>query len=98
MVFGLQNSGEFVKAVRCLTNSVSGISNEDVALIYRRFLVVLEKNFSKTMNRYWKEHDKKSGNWHFIRRSDKIRSYTGNSSKIVGGIMDRQSRFPFMDS
>ena len=51
-----------------------------------------------SMNSYWKDHDKKTGNWHFIRRSDNIRSYTGKSSKVVGGMMDRQSRLPFMDA
>ena len=48
VVFGLQNSDRFVKAVRCLTNSVSSISNEDITQMYRKFLAIIETNFSKS--------------------------------------------------
>ena len=37
----------------------------------------------KAMENYW-ESGEKDGEWHFIRRSQNIRSYTGDSSKGVG--------------
>ncbi len=45
----------------------------------------------RAMSKYW------GGPWHFVRRTDDIRDYTGGSSKVVGKLMDRQSKLPFMD-
>ena len=46
------------------------------------------------MNEYWK--DKKQTGWHFIRKSDNIKQYTGSSSKIIGRFFDTKSKLPFM--
>ena len=38
VVFGLQNSAKFLNAVRCITDSVRTISDEDIVKMYRNFL------------------------------------------------------------
>ena len=48
-----------------------------------------------SMNRYWKENST-NGKWHFLRTSDDIRGYTGGASKVIGKLMDRKSKLPFM--
>ena len=45
----------------------------------------------RAMNNYWK-----GGPWHFIRRYD-IKEYTGGSSKVIGRMIEQQSKLPFMD-
>ena len=39
----------------------------------------------KSMNEYWK--GRKASGWHFVRRSENIKSYTGDSSKVIGRLM-----------
>ena len=51
----------------------------------------------KAMENYWKSGEK-DGEWHFIRRSQNIRSYTGDSSKVVGRMFGNIPKFPFMES
>jgi hypothetical protein len=46
------------------------------------------------MESYWKE--KKTG-WHFVRISEKIKSYTGDSSKVIGRLLETRSKLPFME-
>ena len=48
-----------------------------------------------SMNCYWKENST-NGKWHFLRTSDDIRGYTGGASKVIGKLMDRKSKLPFM--
>ena len=45
-----------------------------------------------SMNEYWKE---KAG-WHFIWKSDNIKQFTGNASKVIGRFFDTKSKLPFM--
>ena len=47
------------------------------------------------MTNYWKEHDE-NGDWHFIRRTEDVRSYTGGTSKVVGKLLDQSPKLPFM--
>ena len=47
----------------------------------------------KAMENYWKSRGKDC-EWHFIRRSKNIRSYTGDSSKVVGRMFDNISKLP----
>ena len=49
----------------------------------------------KAMTNYWNKHN--DGKWHFIRRSEDIRSYTGGSSKVIGKMLDEKSKLPFLD-
>ena len=52
----------------------------------------------KAMSLYWKNAGQDSnGEWHFLRKSNDIRSYTGGSSKVVGKLLDAQSKLSFMD-
>ena len=51
----------------------------------------------KAMEHFWKNREK-DGKWHFIRRSQNIRSYMGDSSKVVGRMFDNISKLPFMES
>ena len=46
------------------------------------------------MIKYWREHNEK-GEWHFLRRTDDVRSYIGGSSKVVGKLLERKSKLPF---
>ena len=46
----------------------------------------------RAMNKYWDGRL-----WHFIRKTGDIRTYTGRSSKVVGKLMNEQSKLPFMD-
>ena len=48
------------------------------------------------MNSYWRE--KKVSEWHFIRKSDSIKSYTGDTSNIIGRLVDTKSKLPFMEN
>ena len=48
----------------------------------------------KAMENYWKSGEK-DGEWHFIRRSQDIRSYTGDSSKVVGRMSYNISKLPY---
>ena len=48
VVFGLQNSAKFLNAVRCITDSVHTISDEDIVRMYRNFLKKMEVYFSKS--------------------------------------------------
>ena len=50
----------------------------------------------RSMNNYWKSNNER-GQWHFIRRTEDIRSYTGGSSKVLGKMLDDKSKLPFMD-
>ena len=47
------------------------------------------------MDKYWKEniHD---GKWHFLRKTEDIRSYTGGASKVVGKLLDQKSKLSFI--
>ena len=40
----------------------------------------------REMNSYWIE--KKMSGWHFVRKSDSIKCYTGDNSKVIGRLMD----------
>ena len=52
----------------------------------------------RAVNKYWKRNESNErGEWHFIRRSDDIRSYTGGSSKVIGKMLKEKSKLPFMD-
>ena len=46
----------------------------------------------RAMERYWKEHSV-NGKWHFIRNTEDIRTYTGDSSNVVGKLFDWQSKY-----
>ena len=48
------------------------------------------------MKQYWNKNSV-DGKWHFIRRSECIRSYTGNASKVIGRMLDEKSKLPFME-
>ena len=50
----------------------------------------------RAMNKYWKNNNER-GQWHFIRRTEDIRSYTGGLSKALGKMLDEKSKLPFMD-
>ena len=45
----------------------------------------------KAMSKYWK-----NGEWHFIRKHENVRSYTGGSSKVIGKLLEQKSKLPFM--
>ena len=47
------------------------------------------------MNKYWAENSE-NGKWHFIRESNKIRSYLGGSSKVIGKMLSEPSKLPFV--
>ena len=49
------------------------------------------------MEHYWKSGDK-DGVWHFLRRSENIRSFTGDSGKVVSRMLKDVSKLPFMES
>ena len=49
----------------------------------------------KALENYWKSGGK-DGEWHFIRRSQNIRSCMGDSSKAVGRMFDNISKLPFV--
>lgn len=59
------------------------------------FLHQADEILESSMDRYWKENTT-SGEWHFLRKTNDIRSYTGGASKVVGKLLDRQSKLPFM--
>ena len=42
------------------------------------------------MRQYWRKNSD-NGQWHFIRRSECIRSYTGGASKVIGRWMKNQN-------
>ena len=46
----------------------------------------------RAMNKYWDGRP-----WLFIRETGYIRTKTGGSSKVVGKLMNEQSKLPFMD-
>ena len=50
----------------------------------------------RAMTEYWKDNNDR-GQWHFIRRTEDIRSYTGGSSKVLGKMLDEKSKLPSMD-
>ena len=47
------------------------------------------------MNRYWMESTK-SNKWHFLRQTDDVRTYMGDSSKVIGKLFKKNSKLPFM--
>ena len=51
----------------------------------------------RAMDKYWKNKDIKHGKWHFVRKTNDIRKYTGGSCKVIGKIPDTKSKLPFMD-
>ena len=51
----------------------------------------------RAMNKYWKKSGNAKGEWHFLRRSDDIRSYIGGCGKVLGKMFDEKSKLPFMD-
>ena len=56
-----------------------------------------DPTLEKAMENYWKSGEK-DGEWHFIRRSQNIRSYTGDSSAVGAHMFDNISKLPFMES
>ena len=49
----------------------------------------------RAMDKYWKENSA-NGKWHFIRNTQDIRTYTGDSSKVVGKLLDQKSKLSFL--
>ena len=53
VVYGLESSSRFLKAVRAITNTVSTISDEEIVKCYRRFLQKLDSYFrSKSIKQF----------------------------------------------
>ena len=50
----------------------------------------------KSLNEYWKNHNSIDGSWYFLHRSLDIRSYRGNTSNVVGKLLEEKSKLPFM--
>ena len=44
---------------------------------------------------YWAENSE-NGKWHFIRESDKIKTYFGGSSTVIGRMLSEPSKLPFV--
>ena len=55
-----------------------------------------DRILEKSLNEYWKDHDSIDGSWHFLNCSHDIHSYTGNTSKVVGKLLEEKSKLPFM--
>ena len=51
----------------------------------------------RATDKYLKNKDIKLSKWHFVRKTNDIRKYTGGSSKVIGKILDTKSKLPFMD-
>ena len=49
----------------------------------------------RAMTNYWRMNG--NGEWHFLRRYDDIRTYSGGSSKVVGKLLEGKSKLPFME-
>ena len=48
------------------------------------------------MNAYWRK--KTMSEWHFVQKSDSIKCYTGDTSKVIGRLLDAKSKLPFMEN
>ena len=60
------------------------------------FLQHADTLLDRAMTKYWRSKNDQ-GHWHFIRKTDDIRQYTGGSSKVLGKMFDEKSKLPFMD-
>ena len=54
-----------------------------------------DEMLERAMNQYWRVANR-DGKWHFLRRTEDIHSYTENCSKVVGKLLERKSKLPFM--
>ena len=43
-----------------------------------------DRTLEKSLNEHWKDHNIIDGSWPFLSHSHDIRSYTGNTMKVVG--------------
>ena len=66
-----------------------------IAAENRPLLHHADEILERVINQYWRvgNHD---GKLHFLRRTENIYSYTGNCSKVVGMLLDKKSKLPFM--